>query len=308
MNKQIGFIGLGKMGQNMVLHLLEEGVDVVVHNRTTSVQEDFSTQVAACNYPGRLSLSPTVEHLLTTLKEPRIVIMMVSAGKPVDAVIEQLLSSGLKSGDTVIDAGNSFYKDTVRRQKDLAGKGITYIDSGTSGGLEGARLGACLMLGGDEKKVSELSWLWDAIAVIDGWTYMGPSGAGHFVKMVHNGVEYGIDQAIGEGFAMLEKSPYQLDLAKVAHNWTHGSVVRGWLVELLARALDGDGHLATYIGKAGGGETGRWTVETAKELGVAVPQLEAALLAREESLTKPTFATKVVSALRKEYGGHEEAK
>ncbi len=320
----IGFVGLGKMGKNMVLHLKEQRIEVVAYNRT----------------PTDLSTVQNVADLVKNLQPPRVIWLMVDAAA-VDEVLDGLISSGLQKDDIVIDGGNSFYKDTIRRSDKLSKSGIHYIDCGTSGGVEGSRHGACLMIGGEEEVVKNLTWLWNALAaevapsVIarseatrqsleiaspyersrndksmlpahPAWAYLGPSGVGHFVKMVHNGVEYGMDQALGEGFAMLANSPYKLDLAAVADVWNHGSVVRGWLVELLARALAQDGRLEKFTGRVGGGETGRWALDSAKELGVEAEVLEEAIEAREKSQEKPTFATKVVSALRKGYGGHEE--
>jgi len=321
MNETIGCIGLGRMGKNMILHLLEGGVNVVGYNRTASVTEEFANEVEAEQFPseqnrGSFTSVTTLKSFVDELPSPRVVFLMVKAGEAVDSVIKELLENGVTAEDIIIDGGNSFFEDSKRRSTTLKEKKIHYIDCGTSGGLEGARYGACLMLGGEQSLVESLDYIWDGLSkksvsapshVLGGtWTYFGPSGSGHFVKMVHNGVEYGIDQAIGEGFALLEKSPYDLDLAKVAHNWTKGSVVRGWLVELLAKALDKDGHLESYHGSVGGGETGRWTLDTAKKAGVSQEILEQALKAREDSQTTPTFAGKVVSALRFEYGGHKE--
>lgn len=295
MNHQIGFIGLGKMGKNMVLHLREQGVDVVAFNRTPVTDPSFAT-------------TATIEELVTKLPGPRVIWLMIPNGAPIDEVLEKLLAAGVASGDTIIDGGNTYYKDTVKRAAALKEKGITFIDSGTSGGLEGARNGACLMLGGEESAITTLSWLWDALAVKDGWNYFGPSGAGHFVKMVHNGIEYGFDEALGEGFDILANGPYHLDLVKVATTWGHGSIIRSYLTELLARALAKDPRLEGFTGKVGGGETGTWTVETAKELNSDATVINDALEARKKSQTTPTFGTKVVSALRREYGGHDEAK
>ncbi len=292
---KLGFVGLGKMGRNMVLHLKEQGMEVVAYNRT----------------PTELSSVQSIPDFLTQLPPPaggpRVIWLMVAAGAPVDEVLDSLIASGLQKEDIVIDGGNSFYKDSIRRYDKLSKSSIHYIDCGTSGGLEGGRTGACLMLGGDETVVKNLSWLWEALAVKDGWAYFGASGAGHFVKMVHNGAEYGMDQAIGEGFEILARGPYTLDLQKVADVWNHGSVVRSWLIELLARALVKDPRLDTLTGAVGGGETGTWALATAKELGIDAKILEDAIAARKKSLTAPAFATKVVSALRKEYGGHKEA-
>lgn len=285
MTHQLGFIGLGRMGSNMVLHLREQGIEVVSYNRTPTKEASVST----------------VDDLVQKLSSPRVIFLMVSAAA-VDDVIGKLT---LTMGDIVIDGGNCYYKDSVRRAGELQSKGIHFIDCGVSGGLEGARHGACLMIGGEKDVVKHLDWLWDAMG---SWDYFGPSGAGHFVKMVHNGVEYGMNQALGEGFEILSKGPYDLDFAKIAHNWSHGSVVRGWLVELLAKAFDTDPKLDEYSGKVGGGETGRWTLDTAKELGVDAEVLEEALEAREKSQKNPTFAGKVVSALRAGYGGHKEPK
>lgn len=310
MKRAVGCIGLGKMGSNLVLHLLEQAVPVVVYNRTAAVVDEFLRDVASGIAPGttigQVKGTMTLADFVHALPAPRVVFMMVTAGKAVDDVIAQLLEAGLTAGDIIIDAGNCHYKDTQRRAAMLKEKSITLIDCGTSGGLEGARYGACLMLGGPEAVIQELSWLWDAAAVAGGWCRFGDHGAGHFVKMVHNGVEYGMNQALGEGFAILAQSPFQLDLARVADNWNHGSVVRGWLVELLGRAFKKDGTLSGYTGKIGGGETGRWTQATAAELGVPVPILDQAMAARERSQTTPDFASKVVSALRFQYGGHKE--
>lgn len=318
MNHQIGFVGLGKMGHNMVLHLVEQGVGVVAFNRTREKTDDL------VKAQPQVKPAYSIKELLQQLSAPRIVWLMVPAspktsssprveagrggtnGSPVDEMLQQLISSGLEKGDIVIDGGNCFYKDTVRRSKDLAAKGFHYVDCGTSGGLTGARNGACLMIGGEDSVVKNLEWLWTAAAVKDGFAHFGPSGAGHFVKMVHNGVEYGMNQAIGEGFDILAHGPYHLDFARVAHNWTHGSVVRSWLVELLAKAFDADPKLNGFSGKVGGGETGKWTTEAAKEFRVETPVIEDSLKAREKSIGKPTFAGKVVSALRAGYGGHAE--
>lgn len=308
MNRKLGFIGLGRMGQNIVTHAVEKGLDVVVYNRTKDVTVGFEQALAAESYSGSLLAAYDFASLMAQLPSPRIVWLMIPNGTPIDDMLGALLSAGLSHGDTVIDGGNTYYKDSVRRAKELADKGITYIDCGTSGGLSGARTGACLMLGGDMTAVNNLTWLWEALAAKNGWGYMGPSGAGHFVKMVHNGIEYGMNQALGEGLEILSKGPYTLDYAKVTDVWSHGSVIRGWLVELLARAFKGDPKLDAYSGKVGGGQTGTWTLEAAKEFGVEAEAIEASIAARDRSQTNPTFSGKVVSALRTGYGGHKEPK
>lgn len=294
MRHQIGFVGLGKMGRNMVLRLRSLGVDVVAYNRTPLADVSVATV-------------PAIDELVRALSAPRVIWLMIPNGKPIDEVIEQVMNAGVSSGDTIIDGGNTFYKDTVRRSAALGDKGIHFIDCGTSGGLDGALTGACLMLGGEEAVVSGLSWLWDALAVPGGWSHMGPSGAGHFVKMVHNGVEYGMNEALGEGFDILANGPYHLDLVKIAKTWNRGSIVRSYLVELLERALEDDPRLEGFTGKVGGGQTGTWTANAARELGIDASVINDALRAREKSRTKPTFGSKVVSALRRQYGGHEEA-
>jgi 6-phosphogluconate dehydrogenase len=331
MTHTIGFIGLGHMGKNMVLRLVEKGVNVVAFNRTKEITEKFvdqsrletrdskktSPDLRFTNYEsnnlGILNPAYDLKELIKKLSPPRIIWLMIPNGPPVDEILQKLIEAGLgkslpagRQDDIVIDGGNTYYKDTIRRSAELTKKGISFIDCGTSGGLEGARSGASLMLGGDEQVVRQLDWLWKSLAVEHGYAYVGPSGAGHFVKMVHNGVEYGIDEAIGEGFEILASGPYKLDLPKVANVWAHGSVVRSWLVELLAKALEEDPTLDKLTGRVGGGETGTWALKTAKELRVETPVIERSLEARKKSLTNPTFTGKVISALRKGYGGHVE--
>jgi 6-phosphogluconate dehydrogenase len=230
---------------------------------------------------------------------------MVEHGNPVDLVIEQLIKDGVGERDIIIDGGNSYYKDSVQRYEKLKKKGIDFLDIGTSGGLEGARNGACIMVGGDEKVFHIVKSMLEKISEPGGVAYFGPSGAGHFVKMIHNGIEYGMLQAIGEGFEILEKGPYKLDLHQIAFNYTRGSVVRGWLMDLLEKALKSDPKLERLEGVVGGGSTGEWTLKTAYELGVDVPVIAKSLLARRKSQEKQNFAGKVVSALRFQFGGHE---
>jgi 6-phosphogluconate dehydrogenase len=307
MNHQVGFIGLGRMGQHMVLRLLEQGISVVGFNRTKTVTDKFV--VHSSPFTEKTSkFTPTYDlgEFLHQVKSPRIIFLMLPNGSPIDEVLDQLISFGLQKGDIVIDGGNTLYIDTVRRSAELAKKGIHLIDCGTSGGLSGARNGACLMLGGEEKIVKQLTWVWQALAVKDGFVYMGPSGAGHYVKMIHNGIEYGMDEAIGEGFELLYRGPYVLDLKKVADVYAHGSVIRSWLIDLLSNALNEDPKLDQFSGRVGGGETGTWAVTEAKKLHIETPVIEKSLVARKQSLTKPSFSGKVVSALRAGYGGHKE--
>ncbi len=306
---KLGFIGLGRMGKAMVLRMLEQGVDVVAYNRTQHKLDELNSEVQSSKFKvqnsGKFIKAYELDQLVKLLDPPRIIWLMVPHGAPVDEMIEKLLEAGIEKEDIVIDGGNSFYKDSIRRYKLLKTKGIHFLDIGTSGGLEGARHGACLMIGGDISIYKKARPLFEVAACAGGYAYFGPAGAGHFVKMVHNGIEYGMLQAIGEGFKILERAPYKLDLQKVAFNWTRGSVVRGWLMELLEKTLRVDPKLEEIQGVVGGGETGGWTVEVGKELGVSTPVIEKSLEARKKSIANPTFSGKVVAALRREFGGHD---
>ncbi len=307
LNMKLGFVGLGRMGNAMVLNLLEKGVDVVAFNRTASKINDLKSEFENSKKveSGELIPAFTVEELVRQLETPRIIWLMIPQGPPVDEMIGKLLLARLVEGDMIIDGGNCFYKDSQRHYTELKAKGINYLDVGTSGGLTGARNGACLMIGGDEESYKKFEPLFKSMACEEGYAYFGPAGAGHFVKMVHNGVEYGMLQALGEGFEVLQKGPFKLDFEKAAHNWSHGSVVRGWLTELLEKAFKSDPKLDEIEGVVGGGTTGRWTTDVAKELGVETPVMVDSIKAREQSQTKPTFAGKVVAALRNQFGGHE---
>ncbi|OGG21471.1 6-phosphogluconate dehydrogenase (decarboxylating) [Candidatus Gottesmanbacteria bacterium RIFCSPHIGHO2_02_FULL_40_13] len=305
---RIGFIGLGRMGRAMALHLLEEGVDVVVFNRRVEkvFELDKEARTLTSQSLGELTKTSNIRELINNLDSPRIVILMVPQGSPVDEMITGLLEAGITDGDIIIDAGNSFYKDSIARYENLKQKKINFLDVGTSGGIEGARKGACLMIGGDLQVFRKVEPFFKTIAgKIGSYEYFGPSGAGHFVKMVHNGVEYGMLQSLGEGFEILSKSTYDLDFEKIARSWSRGSVVRGWLVELLEKAFQDDPKLEGIEGIIGGGITGMWTHQTAKELGVSTPAIEVALNAREKSKIEPTFTGKIIAALRYQFGQHE---
>jgi 6-phosphogluconate dehydrogenase len=303
---KLGFIGLGRMGEAMVEHLLEGGVDVVVFNRTVEKVEELvaRNQESGIGNQGKLIGVHSVEELVENLEGQRIIWLMVPQGKPVDEMIDQLISAGVTKDDIIIDGGNNFYKESVRHAKELKEKGIHFLDAGTSGGIEGARHGACLMIGGEKEIFEIVQPYFEKMALPGAVGYFGPAGAGHFVKMVHNGVEYGMLQAIGEGFELMEQGPYTLDLHTVADNWTKGSVVRGWLMELLERALREDPELASIEGTVGGGTTGKWTTNTAREFHVDTPAIDASLFFRVSSQKEPTFAGKVIAALRNQFGGH----
>ncbi len=296
---RIGFIGLGKMGSRMAERLLEKGFEVVLFARHPNSMKPL----VAIGAIGANSYKEFAQKLLGQ----KIIFLMVTHGKPVDEVTSGLLPF-LNAGDIVIDGGNSFYKDSIKRSVKLAKKGVYFLDAGISGGLDGARSGASIMVGGDIEGFKIAEPLFHALAIENGYAYLGPSGAGHFVKMVHNGIEYSLLQAYGEGYALLEKSKYKLDLRKVTRVYQNGSVIRSWLVDLLARTLEFDPKLLKFDGKVGGGDTGKWTLQSAKQYRLKMPILNEAMKARKRSAKKADFSTKVVAALRYQFGGHEEPK
>jgi 6-phosphogluconate dehydrogenase len=291
-----GVVGLGRMGGSLVRNMHKAGLHAVVYDlNPESVAEliaEGATGVA--DLPG----------LAAALPSPRVIWMMVPAGPAVDSIIQQLRPH-LSVGDVVIDGGNSFYRDSVRRGEELKALGVHYLDCGSSGGQEGALNGLCLMVGGERAAFELAEPLFRSIAQPGGYEYVGPSGAGHFVKMVHNAIEYGMLQAIGEGFELLDAGPYALDLPKVAQLWNHGSVVRSWLMELTARALEKDPHLEAISGSIGGGSTGSWAVEEAWKAGVPMPAIATSYMMRLRSRQEDTFSGKVIAALRWEFGRHE---
>jgi len=295
----LGFIGLGRMGSRIVERLLEKKFKVVVYNRSPEPVQEAQKKgaIAARSY----------DDVAAKLDAPRIIWIMVPAGKPVDEVIGALLPS-LRGGDMLIDGGNSNYKDSMRRAKMLESSGIRYLDVGTSGGLEGARNGACLTIGGKKEDYEAAKNVFEAVSAKDGHLYVGKSGAGHFVKTVHNSIEYGMLEAYGEGFEMLEKSEFGLNLAAIAKVWENGSVVRSWLLSLCGRALGKDAKMREYSGEIGGGETGTWAAEYARARGIEIPVIEASLAVRGRKGDADRFAGKVVGAIRKEFGGHEMKK
>jgi 6-phosphogluconate dehydrogenase len=296
---KIGMIGLGKMGYNLVLNLKDHGHDVVAYD----VNEENVAKITDEGVDGVSSIAQLVERLET----PRIVWLMVPAGKPVDDVLETLVPL-LSAGDIVIEGGNSHYKESLRRHKHLKEKGVYFLDCGTSGGVEGARYGVCTMIGGDPEAWKIVEPLFRDISVEHGYHFAGQPGAGHFLKMVHNGIEYGMMQAIAEGFEVLHKSEFDFDYEKVARVWGHGSVIRSWLMDLTERAFSKDPKLESIKGVMHSSGEGKWTVETALDLQVATPVIAMSLLMRYRSLEEDTFHGKVVAALRNEFGGHAVVK
>ena len=297
---KLGFIGLGKMGFNIVLNLKDHKVDIVAYNRSPEPVKEIKKK--------KVEVAFSVEELMNKLPKQKIIWIMVTAGNPVDLVIEEILPY-LNKNDIVIDGGNSFYKDSVKRYDYLKSKKIHFLDIGTSGGLKGARHGACLTIGGDKKTFKKIESICKSASAKNGYAYIGPSGSGHFVKMIHNGVEYALLQAYGEGFELLFKGPYKnLELEKISKTWKNGSIIRSYLMELAEEAFKKDKKLSKIQGIVGGGETGKWAVNTAKEFKVDVDTIKLALKERKKSRKHPRFAGKVVAALRNEFGGHEVVK
>jgi 6-phosphogluconate dehydrogenase len=322
---QIGVIGLGKMGANMSRRLMKAGHQCVVYARTAKTREDLAKDGATA--------ASSVADLVKTLEgNSRAIWLMLPAGETTDAMVDEL-SGLLSKGDIVVDGGNSFYKDDIRRAKALEQKGVRYVDCGTSGGVWGIERGYCMMIGGPKDAVDYLDPIFKALApgagditrtagregadprVEQGYIHAGPSGAGHFVKMVHNGIEYGMMQAYGEGFDILsnkqsadlpEGERYNLNLADIAEVWRRGSVVASWLLDLSASALAKDPTLSTFSGYVQDSGEGRWTVEAALEEAVPADVLTAALYARFRSRRTHTFSEKMLSAMRFGFGGHVE--
>jgi 6-phosphogluconate dehydrogenase len=292
---QIGMVGLGRMGANMTLRLLRGGHDVVAFD----VDEDAVAKSASEGATAAGSL----EDLVRKLEPPRALWVMVPAGKITADTIESLREL-LSDGDAVIDGGNSRYTDSVAHAEQLGASGISFVDAGTSGGIWGLEEGYCLMIGADQKTFARLEPVFATLAPENGYARVGEPGAGHFTKMVHNGIEYALLQAYGEGFELLHRSEFDLDLGQVAEVWRHGSVVRSWLLDLLASALAKEPDLKSITGYVEDSGEGRWTVETAIDNAVAAPTIALSLFARFASRQDESFSAKVIAALRREFGGH----
>ncbi|HLW00700.1 MAG TPA: decarboxylating 6-phosphogluconate dehydrogenase [Ktedonobacterales bacterium] len=294
---EVAFIGLGRMGANMVRRLSQGGHKVIAYNRTAEKTTELVSE--GHGVEGAYSLKEVVEKL----QAPRIVWLMVPAGQVVDDHIAEL-EPLLAKGDIIIDGGNSYYKDSVRRGQEVTAKGFHFMDVGTSGGVWGLKVGYCLMIGGEQAIFEHCEPLFKTLAPPDGYGYMGDHGAGHLVKMVHNGVEYGMLQAYGEGFEILNASQYNLDLYKISHLWNQGSVVRSWLLELAELAFEADPKLASIKGWVADSGEGRWTVLEAMEHDVPAPIITLSLLERFRSRQDESFSAKVIAALRNQFGGH----
>ena len=284
---KIGMVGLGRMGGGMTERIRQNGHEVMTYDRSSS---------------GRTAES--LEELVGQLEAPRAIWLMIPSGDPTEDALRELLGL-VEEGDTVIDGGNSNFQDSQRRYMDAREGGVHFIDVGTSGGVWGLEVGYCLMIGGDEGPVQALAPIFAALAPENGWSHCGPPGAGHYVKMIHNGIEYGLMQAYAEGFEIMRQSEFPLDLMEIAGIWRYGSVVRSWLLELLHSAFEKEGHhlkrIAPYVEDSG---EGRWTLAEAVKLDVPAPVISAALFSRFRSRQEESFSAKVNAALRNQFGGH----
>lgn len=290
----IGLLGLGKMGLPLAINIGRNHA-VTAFDASEQMRHDALHQ--------QIDVVDSIESLLEKLPTRKVIWLMVPAGKIVDDVLETLVPM-LHENDIVIDGGNSFFKDSIRRANWMHEKGIHYLDCGTSGGVEGALNGVCAMIGGSKDAFEFCEPLFNSIALPNGYLYCGKSGSGHFVKMVHNGIEYGMMQSIAEGFDMLHQSDFAINLPQVAKLYDTGSVIRGWLMELTERAFAKDPELAGIKGIANASGEAQWMVDTAKEMNVPTPATQVALDMRYASQTQPNFSAKVVAALRNEFGGH----
>jgi len=292
---KIGFIGLGRMGLNMVTRLVGGGHEIVAF--------DVSEKAVSAAVTAGAAGAATIQDLTQRLDAPKVVWVMVPAGKITAGVIAEL-SGYLGKGDIVIDGGNSNFKDTQSRAATLAEKGVRMLDVGTSGGVWGLKVGYCMMAGGEKEAFDLVEPALKTLAPPEGYLYVGPSGAGHYVKMIHNGIEYAMMQAYAEGFEILEKSPFPVDLEKVSHLWNQGSVIRSWLLELAELAFADDPRLdkiGDFVSDSG---EGRWTVQEAIDLDVPAVGITYALMTRFRSRQDESFAGKVLAALRNQFGGH----
>jgi 6-phosphogluconate dehydrogenase len=292
---ELGMIGLGRMGANMTERLLRGGHELITYDHSPEA-------IQRCVDKGALG-AHSLADFVKQLTIPRVIWLMVPSGEPVDLTIEQLLPSLLEN-DIIIDGGNSHYKDSVRRAEKLKQLGIHFVDAGTSGGIWGLQEGYCLMIGGEKAVVDQLEPVFKTLAPENGFAHVGASGAGHFAKMVHNGIEYGMLQAYGEGFEMLKSSPFEFDLGKISHLWNQGSVVRSWLLELAENAFQKDPQLSSIKGYVEDSGEGRWAVLEAVEREIPASILTLSLFARYASRQEDSFSAKVIAALRNEFGGH----
>ncbi|MEO6797788.1 MAG: phosphogluconate dehydrogenase (NAD(+)-dependent, decarboxylating) [Candidatus Dormibacter sp.] len=292
---QLGMIGLGRMGAGMTARLLQGGHQVVVYDRSADAIKASAQQGATG--------ADSLEELGQKLKAPRVFWLMIPAGPPVDDTIQRLQDT-LSPGDVIIDGGNSNYKDSIRRAEDLRSKQVEFLDAGVSGGIWGLKVGFCLMVGGTEATFKQVEPIFKTLAPPDGYAYVGAAGAGHYSKMVHNGIEYSLMQAYAEGFEILNASAFRYDLAQLAKLWNHGSVIRSWLLELAQSEFEQDPKLSKLRGYVEDSGEGRWTLQEAIDHAVPAPALAMSLFMRFRSRQEDSFSGKVLAALRNEFGGH----
>lgn len=292
---KIGFVGLGKMGGNMVERLLTGGHAVVAYDRSEEAMAHAGAKGA--------EKAKSLNDLVAKLTGRKVIWLMVPAGLPVDESMETLIQT-MNPGDILIDGGNSNWRDTQKRSQRVSSLGMHWIDCGTSGGVWGLKNGYCLMYGGDREACDYVEPVFQTLAPSQGARYVGPSGAGHFVKMVHNAIEYGMMQAYAEGFEIMENSPFEIDLHEISQLWQQGSVVRSWLLELTERALGEDPGLSQVQGFVQDSGEGRWAVQSAIDFDTPAPVITMSLFARFQSRQKDSFAMKLLAALRNQFGGH----
>ncbi|HEY5733701.1 MAG TPA: decarboxylating 6-phosphogluconate dehydrogenase [Gammaproteobacteria bacterium] len=294
---KVGLVGLGKMGGNMARRLRQYGVDVVAYNRNMKVADELAEETG-------LVAARSLQSLVDQLEAPRVVWLMLPAGEVTQHHLE-LFADLLHTGDLVVDGANSYYKDSIRRGEELSASGLQFVDAGVSGGVWGLQNGYAMMLGGDAKAIEHIKPLIDALAPPQGWIHCGPNGSGHFVKMIHNGIEYGMMQAYAEGFALMrERKDFNLDLAAIAESWRHGSVVRSWLLDLTADYLANDQQLDDIEPFVADSGEGRWTALESVELGVPTPVMSLALMMRFASQGKSDYSDRMLAMMRKAFGGH----
>lgn len=295
---RIGLIGLGKMGYNIALNMNDKKIDVIGYDANDDVVDKINSENL-----NHVRAVKSLEELVNKLPEKKVVWVMVPAGDITDSIISKLKEL-LKVGDIVVDGGNSNYKDSLRRYKELKEYNIGFLDCGTSGGQEGARYGINAMIGGDKDDFTYVEEIFEKISQKDGYLYTGEAGSGHYLKMVHNGIEYGMMAAIGEGFDLLDRSDFEYNYEKVCKLWNNGSVIRSWLIELAGNAFSKDAKLDDIEGVMYSSGEGKWMVEESIEKELAIPVITTSLLMRYRSLEDDTFTGKVVAALRNEFGGH----
>lgn len=292
---KIGIIGLGKMGGNLALNMKDAGISVIGYNRSDEKSKELQKQ--------GLEVAFSIDDLISKLGQRKIVWLMLPQGKAVDEKIRELCNH-LKPGDIIIDGGNSNFRDSMRRYEELRSVSISFMDVGTSGGTNGARYGACMMIGGDEETFEYLKEVFEKVCVKDGFGYMGRSGSGHFVKMIHNGIEYAMMQGIGEGFEILEASEFELDFKKVSKVWDSGSIIAGYLMKMTNQAFSSSKNLEDVESIVDSSGEGLWTVEEALKLKVPAPTITQSLYERYRTKRKDSFSAKVVAAQRNQFGGH----